>query len=281
MPPEAGPPCSSLPAAQGYLARVPNLAANISTMFNEHDFATRIDAAAACGFSAVECQFPYATPAEEVADRLRKTGVELVLLNAPAGDLAAGDRGLGAVDGRHEEFMASIETAARYAEITGCRRIHVMAGCPVDGGASQRFVDRIGWAADRLAPAGIDVLIEPMNLRDVPGYLLMSTRQAERVIDNVARANVKLQFDTYHLQIQEGDLVANFLRCQEKIGHLQCSSLPGRNEPDSGEVAHQWLFERFDDAGYGDWIGCEYRPRGATLDGLDWAEPYGIVARPL
>ena len=133
----------------------------------------------------------------------------------------------------------------------------------------------------RLIECDIPELKHIVDKAFVPGYLLMSTRQAERVIDNVARANVKLQFDTYHLQIQEGDLVANFLRCQEKIGHLQCSSLPGRNEPDSGEVAHQWLFERFDDAGYGDWIGCEYRPRGATLDGLDWAEPYGIVARPL
>ena len=151
-----------------------------------------------------------------------------------------------------------------------------MAGCPNDGGATRRFVDRIGWAADRLAPAGIDVLIEPMNRRDVPGYLLGSSRQAERVIERVGRQNVRLQFDTYHLQIQEGDLLENFRRCLPVIGHVQISSLPGRNEPDEGEVDHHWLFAQFDEAGYDGWIGCEYRPRDATAAGLGWAQRYGI-----
>lgn len=255
---------------------MPNFAANITTMFGELAFADRIDAAASCGFRAVECQLPYDTEAEEVAGRLDAAGVELVLLNAPPGDLAAGDRGLGAVEGRDEEFAASIEQAASYAVATGCPRVHVMAGCPTDGGASQRFVDRIRYAADVMGPLNIDVLIEPMNRRDVPGYLLGTSRQAERVIEQVGRPNVKLQFDTYHLQIQEGDLLENFARCLPVIGHVQFSSLPGRHEPDEGEIAHQWLFEQFDAAGYDDWIGCEYRPRAATLDGLGWAERYGI-----
>ncbi len=255
---------------------MPKFAANLSTMFNEHDFPDRIDAAGACGFAAAECQFPYATPAEVVRRRLDAAGLELVLLNAPAGDFTAGDRGLGSVEGRDDEFQASIETAGRYAEVVGCPRVHVMAGCPSDSGASNRFVDRIGWAADRLAPAGIDVLIEPMNLRDVPGYLLMSSRQAERVIAAVGRANVKLQFDTYHLQIQEGDLLESFRRCLPVIGHVQFSSLPGRHEPDEGEVDHPWLFEQIDASGYAGWIGCEYRPRAGTVEGLAWAEPYGI-----
>ena len=257
---------------------MPNFAANISTMFNEHDFADRIDAAAACGFEAVECQFPYATPAETVRARLDATGIELVLLNAPAGDFTQGDRGLGAIEGRQDEFIEAIEQALVYAEIVGCRRIHVMAGCPVDSGASQRFVDRIGWAADRVAGAGIDIMIEPMNLRDVPGYLLMASRQAERVVAQVGRTNVKLQFDTYHLQIQEGDLLQNFTRCLPIIGHVQFSSLPGRHEPDRGEVAHDWLFEQFDAAGYTGWLGCEYRPAAGTVGGLGWAGRYGIKA---
>jgi 2-dehydrotetronate isomerase len=212
-----------------------------------------------------------------VKARLDATGIELALLNAPPGDLADGDRGLASIDGRQEEFIASIEQALTYAEVTGCPRIHVLAGCPTDGGASERFVDRIGWAADRTAPAGIDILIEPMNLRDVPGYLLMSSKQAERVIAQVGRPNVKLQFDTYHLQIQEGDLLEGFQRCLPVIGHVQFSSLPGRHEPDEGEVAHDWLFEQFDRAGYTDWVGCEYRPRAGTLDCLGWAQAYGIT----
>ena len=255
---------------------MPNFAANISTMFGELAFADRIAAAAACGFRAVECQFPYETPAEELRGHLDEAGLGLVLLNAPAGDVAAGDRGLGAVDGREEEFAASIHRAAAYAETTGCPRIHVMAGCPTDGGATQRFVDRIGWAADLVVARGIDILIEPVNRRDVPGYLLGSSRQAERVISQVGRPNVKLQFDTYHLQIQEGDLLANFTRCLGIVGHVQFSSLPGRHEPDQGEVAHHWLFEQFDVAGYDGWIGCEYRPSASTFDGLGWAKRYGI-----
>ena len=258
---------------------MPRFAANLSTMFHEHAFIDRIDAAADGGFAAVECQFPYDTPAESVRDRLEANGLELVLLNAPAGDLASGDRGLGSVAGRSEEFVASIETAGRYAEVVGCRQVHVMAGCPTDGAASERFVQRVGWAADRLGSLGIDVLIEPMNLRDVPGYLLMSSRQAERIITEVGRPNVRMQFDTYHLQIQEGDLLQTFLRCQPLIGHVQCSSLPGRNEPDQGEVDHGWLFNELDANGYRGWIGCEYRPRAQTLAGLGWAERYGIGPR--
>ncbi|MDG2111745.1 MAG: TIM barrel protein, partial [Actinomycetota bacterium] len=241
-------------------------------------FSDRVDAAAACGFEALECQFPYDTPAEVVKRRLDATGLELVLLNARAGDMAAGDRGLGAVQDREDEFRAAIDEAGRYAETVGCPRVHVMAGCPVDGGASRRFVDRVGWAADRLAPAGIDILVEPMNRRDVPGYLLGTSRQAERVIEQTGRSNVRLQFDTYHLQIQEGDLLENFRRCLPVIGHVQISSLPGRNEPDQGEIDHHWLFAQFDAAGYDGWIGCEYRPRVATVDGLAWAERYGISA---
>jgi hydroxypyruvate isomerase len=259
-------------------AAMPRFAANISTMFGEYPLLDRIDAAARCGFEAVEVQRPYEVPAEALRQRLDQTGLELVLMNAPAGDLAAGDRGLAAVEGRDDEFRDAVEQAARYAETVYCPRVHVMAGCPTDGGATRRFVDRIGWAADRLESAGADVLIEPMNHRDIPGYLLGSTRQAERVIEQVGRDNVRLQFDTYHLQIQEGDLLNGFLRCQPAVGHVQISSLPGRNEPDNGEVDHRWLFSQIDDAGYDAWIGCEYRPRTTTEAGLGWAAPYGITA---
>ncbi len=257
---------------------MPNFAANVSTMFTEYEMLERIQVAADCGFRAVECQFPYATPADQLAQVLDETDVRLVLLNAPLGHAAAGDRGLGAVEGREEEFAQAVDLAYRYAETTGCSQIHLMAGCPTDGAATERFVHRLQWAADRVGPAGIDIMIEPMNRRDVPGYLLISSRQAERIIGATERNNVKLQFDTYHLQIEEGDLLASFERCFELTGHIQFSSLPGRHEPDGGEVDHFWLFDQFDRLGYTGWIGCEYRPRDSTLAGLGWAERYGIVA---
>jgi len=256
---------------------MPRFAANVSTMFGEHDFAERVGVAAACGFEALECQFPYDTPAEQLRERLDDAGIELVLLNAPAGDLAAGERGLASLPDRDEDYAQTIETALTYAETTGCPRIHVMAGCPTDGEASRRFTARIGWAADRVSDAGIEILIEPMNHRDIPGYLLGSSRQAERVIEQVDRPNVKLQFDTYHLQIQEGDLLTNFERAQEVIGHVQFSSLPGRHEPGEGEVNHPWFFEQLDRLGYEGWIGAEYGPRGATVEGLGWGADYGIA----
>jgi len=258
---------------------MPRFAANISTMFNEHRFVDRIKAAAGCGFEAVECQFPYDTPAKDVAAALDATGLEMVLLNAPSGNKSAGDKGLAAVAGREDEYQTSIDTAHRYAATVGCPRVHVMVGCPTDPASTDRFTHRVGWAADRLAPDGIDVMLEPMNLRDMPGYLLSTTRQAQRVINATGRPNVKLQFDTYHLQINEGDLLENFKRCQDVVGHIQFSSLPGRHEPDEGEVAHHWLFEQFDALGYQGWCGAEYRPRTNTLDGLGWAERYGIASR--
>lgn len=260
---------------------VPRLAANISMLFGEWPFPERFAAAAAAGFSAVECQFPYEWPADLLADKLAAANLTAVLINAPPGDLAAGDRGLAAVEGREEEFRESIETALLYAEALGCPRVHVMAGAsyPSTATATARYVDRLGWAADRLGPAGVTVQIEPLNDRDFPGYLLRGTRQAEAVIAAVDRPNVRLQFDTYHLQILEGDLITSFRRCQDIIGHVQIAAVPDRGEPDEGEVDHRWLLEQLDAAGWDGWIGAEYRPRGGTLAGLGWARAYGIEPR--
>ncbi len=255
---------------------MPRFAANISTMFGEYPFLERIDQAAAWGFEGVECQFPYDTPAAEIADRLHGAGVSLVLLNAPPGDLAAGDRGLATEAERGDEFQRSIERAQAYALATACPRIHVMAGCRQGPAAEDCFVERIGWAADQLVGDGIDVLVEPMNHRDVPGYLLDGTAIALHLMDRIGRPNVKLQFDTYHLQIQQGDLLATLEGILSHVGHIQFSSLPGRHEPDQGEVDHRWFFARLDELGWADWVGAEYRPRTTTADGLGWAQPYGI-----
>ena len=178
--------------------------------------------------------------------------------------------------GREDEFAASIDTARRYAEVLGCPRVHVMAGLAADPGASDRYVQRLGWAAERLAEVGAATMIEPLNRRDFPGYLLSSTLQAERVITAVARADVQLQFDTYHLQILEGDLLTTFLRCQDVVGHVQVAAVPDRGEPDHGEVDHRWLLGRLDAAGYDGWVGAEYRPVDGTEAGLGWAATYGV-----
>lgn len=255
------------------------LAANVSLMWAElDDPAERVRAAAQAGFTGVECQFPYSWPLDEL--RSAAAGLEFVLLNAPPGDFAAGDRGLACLPGREDEFRASIDDAARWAESLGCRRVHVMAGAATDNRATYRYVDNLGWAADRLAPLGIDVLIEPLNRRDFPGYLLGSCDQAARIIASVGRANVKLQFDTYHLQILEGDLLSRFITHQAIIGHIQIAGPPRRHEPDQGEVDHRWLLDQFDEAGWDDWVGCEYRPSGTTTEStLGWAAPYGVTVR--
>jgi len=255
------------------------LAANISTMFVEVPFDQRAQAAANAGFEAVECQFPYDYEAPALGRLLDDADIGFVLLNAPLGDFRRGDRGLAAVEGRDQEFRASIDQARHYAEVLGCTRVHVMAGCADDAAAGERYVDRLGQAADLLATVGVDVLIEPINERDVPGYHLRSSRQAERVISDIGRPNVRLQFDTYHLQIQQGDLAATFARCLSIIGHVQISALPDRSEPDQGEVDHRWLLGEIDRLGYAGWVGCEYRPRAGTLAGLGWAAPYGIGAQ--
>lgn len=253
------------------------LAANISLLFTEVPFPERFDAAAGAGFAAVECQFPYRWPADELARALGRSGLQCVLVNAPPGDFDLGDRGLAAVAGREDEFRASIEQARRYAEALACPRVHVMAGLAADPRASDRYVQRLGWAAEQLAEVGAAVLIEPLNRRDFPGYLLSSTLQAERVIAAVGRPDVLLQFDTYHLQILEGDLLTTFLRCQEVVGHVQIAAVPDRGEPDHGEVDHHWLLARFDAAGWDGWVGAEYRPVGATIEGLGWAAAHGVA----
>ena len=256
------------------------LAANVSMLFGEEEFPDRFAAAADAGFAAVECQFPYAFEADLLAGRRRAAGVDLVLLNAPPGDPAKGERGLAALAGREDEFRASIEEAQRYAEALGCPRVHVMAGIadPADRARPTRYVDHLGWATDRLATAGIEVMIEPLNGRDFPGYLLSGTAQAEAVIAAVGRPTLRLQFDTYHLQILEGDLLTSFRRCREVIGHVQVAAVPDRGEPDAGEVDHHWLLAQIEADGYSGWVGAEYRPRAATRAGLAWAERYGVLA---
>lgn len=259
---------------------MPRLAANISLMFTELPFLDRIAAAAAVGFKAIECQFPYDHHAAEIAARLNENALELVLFNGPPGDPAAGERGFAALPGREAEFWASFEKALDYARVLRCPRLHIMSG-NTPGGRSREEIDQVyvanlKRAAERAAGQGVMLLLEPLNSRDFPGYFLNTSDHALAIIDRVGRDNVKLQFDFYHLQIMEGDLAEHARRLYGRFGHVQFAGVPGRHEPDIGEINYPYLLDLLDELGWDGWVGCEYRPAGATLDGLGWARRWGI-----
>lgn len=261
---------------------MPRLAANLSWLFQEHDPLDRFAASRRAGFRAVEWLFPYGTPAAATAAALEDAGLEMALINTPAGDWAQGERGLGAVPGQERRFAEALDQAISYARETACRRIHVMAGLVPPGHNTEAceavFVENLRMAARKLATHGITATIEPLNSFDVPGYVLSGSAQARRLIEAVGEPNLGLQWDAYHLQIMEGNLAASFERHREVIGHVQIAGVPGRNEPDIGEINYGFLLAHMDRLGYQGFVGCEYRPRAGTLAGLGWAAAYGIEA---
>ena len=257
---------------------MPRFAANVSTLYPEHALPDRIGAAARDGFAAVEVQGPYEVPAVEFARALRDARVQLVLMNAPAGDAAAGERGLAALPGRERDFEQAIARALDYARTTGSPRVHVQAGRPGPEAAPaeclKTYLCNLAFACDTLRPHGIAVTIEPINTRDIPGYYLNRQQQAADVIGALKKDNLRLQMDLYHLQIMEGDLSRRLERHFPLVGHVQVAGVPDRREPDLGEVHFPALFRLLDRLGYAGWIGCEYRPAracaGGTSAGLDW-----------
>jgi 2-dehydrotetronate isomerase len=255
---------------------MPRFAANLSMMFNEVPFLDRFEAAARAGFRAVEFLFPYEFPAGEIGARLQKFGLEQALFNLPPGDWAAGERGISALAGREAEFAASLIMARPYAEATGVRRLHLMAGLvpKSDAAALRRYRDAITRTAEAFGPMGIDILLEPLNSRDVPGYLLDDFDFAAEWIANLRLPNVKLQFDIYHCQILHGDVTMRLRQMMPVIGHIQTASIPSRNEPLSGELDDAFLFAELDRLGYTGFIGAEYRPKARTEAGLGWFAPY-------
>lgn len=255
---------------------MPRFAANLTWLFTEFGFLDRFDAAAECGFEAVEVLFPYDHSAEAIAERLARNHLAMALINAPPGATEAGERGLAALASRAEDFRDTIGRAAQYAEATGARRVHVMAGLAdaEDNDAQAAYRDNIAFAADYFAPRQIEATIEPINGRDVPGYFLQNFDFAARLIEELARPNLKLQFDVYHRQILHGDVTMALRRLMPLIGHIQIAGMPGRNEPDGGELNYPFLFEEIDRLGYQGYIGCEYRPRGETRAGLGWFGPH-------
>jgi len=253
---------------------MPRFAANLSMMYQEHAFLDRFAAAAADGFRAVEFLFPYAHPPVEVAARLRAAGVANVLFNFPPGNWDAGERGMAAIPGREAEFASTVAKALEYAAVLDCPRLHVMAGIPsgdMDRGACRAtYVANLRLAAAAAAKSGRDVLIEPINTRDMPGYFLNRQDEAHRIREEVGAPNLKVQLDLYHCQIMEGDLEAKIRRDLAHVGHVQVAGVPERHEPDRGEVNFPFLFDLLDELGYRGWIGCEYRPRAGSSAGLGW-----------
>ena len=254
---------------------MPKFAANLSFLFTDVPFAERFARAAAAGFRGVEYLFPYDWPAHDVAEWLKAADLEQVLFNLAPGDWAAGERGLACLPDRRGDFVESVEQALEYAMVLDCERVHCMAGLRPAGVAEAEleatYIANLRHAADRLATAGVTVMIEPINSRvDMPGYWLDDVARGFRLLEAVDRDNVKLQLDLYHAQIIQGDLARTIEAHLPRIGHIQIADNPGRHEPGTGEIHYPYLFALLDRLGYAGWIGCEYKPLTTTEAGLGW-----------
>lgn len=253
---------------------MPRFAANLSMLYPQHEFLDRFAAAAADGFEAVEFLFPYDYSANELKQRLSDNGLVQALFNVPPGDWAAGERGIATLPGREDEFRSGFDRALEYAAVLGNTRVHVMAGLLAAESDRARhhgvYLQNLAYAADQAGKAGITVLLEPINTRDMPGFFLNRQDQAQAICKEVGATNLKVQFDCYHCQIVEGDLATTLRRDFDRIGHIQIAGVPDRHEPDQGEVNYPYLFELMDHLGYDGWVGCEYRPKGDTSTGLQW-----------
>ncbi|MBB3329394.1 hydroxypyruvate isomerase [Halomonas campaniensis] len=255
---------------------MPKFAANLSMLFTEVEFLDRFAAAARAGFQGVEYLFPYDYPAEEIKRRLDGNGLTQVLFNLPAGDWAAGERGIACHPDRVEEFRDGVERAIAYARVLGNTQVNCLAGIKPQGvsddEARRTLIENLRFAAKKLADAGILLIAEPINTRDIPGFFLNRTEQALAIFDEVASDNLRLQYDIYHMQIMEGDLAPTIEKHLARIAHIQIADNPGRHEPGTGEIHYPFLFAHLDRVGYRGWVGAEYKPAGRTEEGLGWLD---------
>ena len=259
---------------------MPRLAANLGYLFADRPLLERFGAAAACGFTAVELTFPFAEEAAAVRREIDRHGLRILGINTPLG--AAGEPGVAGIPGRERDFEAMFRHALDYAAEIGATSIHCMTGqlSPErEAEGLKVFAANLARAAHLAGEHGMTILVEPINRRDRPGYVLYRPEQAADVIAGLDRANVRIQFDFYHVQIEGGDLMARFARHLAVIGHIQVAAVPSRAEPDEGEVNYAAIFDMIDASGYRGFVGCEYKPRGRTEDGLGWAKRYGIAHR--
>lgn len=255
---------------------MPRFAANLTMMFGEWSFLDRFAAARDAGFTSVEYLFPYDHTPDEVGSALNRAGLTQALFNLPPGDWAAGERGMAAFPARAGEVAAAVETALPYAHATGCRTLHLMAGLAErsDPAAQAAYRAAVIRTAERLAGLGITLVLEPINGRDMPGYFLNDFNYAAALIRDLALPNLGLQFDIYHRQILHGDVIMGLRQMMPIIGHVQIAGVPERHEPESGELKDSVIFAELDRLGYAGFVGCEYRPRAGTEEGLSWFAPY-------
>jgi hydroxypyruvate isomerase len=258
---------------------MPKFSANLTFLYQQHAFLDRFAAAAADGFPAVEYVAPYDYPPEVVAEALAANGLVQALFNLPAGDWEGGERGIGCLPDRVEEFRASVDTAIRYGRALGCTKINCLAGFAPEGvdrdTLEGTLVANLKYAAPRLADAGIRLLLEPINQRDMPGFYVSTTDHAERLLDAAGSDNVYIQYDIYHTQVMQGDLVPTYARLRDRIAHVQIADNPGRHEPGTGEINYGFVLAELDRLGYDGFVGCEYKPKsGDTTEGLGWMAPY-------
>jgi 2-dehydrotetronate isomerase len=254
------------------------LAANIGLLWPDRPLLQRMEAAARAGFRAIEMHFPYDVPARDVATTARREGLTVLGINTSPG--RPGERGLGALPGRESDFQAAIDQSIAYCVASGATAIHAMAGnVPAQDHVRARavFVENLRSAARKAAGHGLTLLLEPLNPRDNPGYFYSSVAQAVAIIEELNLANVKLQFDVYHVGSGEGDVLIKLQRYLPLIGNVQIAAVPSRAEPDEGEISYPAVFARLSELGYGGWVGCEYRPRAATDEGLRWVSKLGVA----
>jgi len=260
---------------------MPRFAANLGYLFTDRPLLERIDAAAAAGFKAIELQFPYDVPAADVKAAIERNALTILGVNTPPGQ-SKDEFGVAAVPGREKDFDAAFARAFDYAAAIGGSAIHCLAGkvaVEQRPAADRVYTANLSRAADLAAAKHLKLLIEPINARDRPNYFLNRLEHAAGVIAKIGKPNVRVQFDFYHMQIVGGDLIHRLEQYMPVIGHMQCGAVPSRHEPDEGEINYPEVFEAVDRLGYQGWIGCEYRPRGRTEDGLGWARPYGVIPR--
>lgn len=257
---------------------MPKFAANLTMLFNEVEFPDRFEEAAKAGFRGVEYLFPYAYPKEQLAENLQRFDLHQVLHNLPAGDWSRGERGIAALPDRVGEFQDGVGTAIEYARALGCSQLNCLAGIPPANASADRIqktlVENLRFAARALEAAGIRLLVEAINTRDIPGFAVSGTQQTLDLIDATGSGNICVQYDIYHMQRMEGELAATIEKQLPRIAHIQIADNPGRNEPGTGEIHYPFLFALLDRIGYAGWVGCEYKPRSTTFGGLGWIAPY-------
>jgi len=254
--------------------------ANLSMMFNEVDFLDRFAQAAKAGFKGVEFLFPYDHDPAEIRGRLDDNGLQQILFNGPPGDWAAGERGTASLPGRQAAFRDGIKRALDYAGVLGNQLLHVMAGIPgkdvAPATAGAVYAANLAWAAEQAHAQGVKIVIEPINHRDMPGFYLNTMAQGAAIVEAIGRDRAGLQFDIYHCQVTEGDVTKRMEALMPVIAHMQIADVPARNEPGTGEIGWGYVFRRVVELGYAGWIGCEYRPAGDTISGLQWRERFHV-----